>query len=127
MELTIHSLIADAPAHADPVVPILLAIVFLTLAAVFGGRLMTWLKQPPVLGELLAGGFIGNFAYWLANPGITVLREGDTLRKIADLALSSNVSLSEAALRLLPAGQQAARISAILAGTKGIDYVEVYS
>src|SRR5262245_61994616 len=65
MELTIHSLIANAPAHADPVVPILLAIVFLTLAAVFGGRLMTWLKQPPVLGELLAGVFIGNFAYWL--------------------------------------------------------------
>ncbi len=27
--------------HADPVVPILLALVVLTLAAVFGGRLMT--------------------------------------------------------------------------------------
>ena len=121
------SMTAISTGHADPVVPILLALVFLTLAAVFGGRLMTWLKQPPVLGELLAGVFIGNVAYWLANSGITVLREGDTLRRIADLALSSKVSLSDAALRLLPAGPQAERISAILAGAKGVDYVAVYS
>jgi hypothetical protein len=120
--------LSEAPgSHADPVVPILLALVLLTLAAVFGGRLMTLVKQPPVLGELIAGLLIGNLAYWFGNPGITVLREGDALRRIADLALSSNVSLSEAALRLLPAGSQAERISAILAGTKGLDYVAVYS
>ena len=34
--------------HADPVVPILLALVVLTLAAVSGGRLMTLIKQSPV-------------------------------------------------------------------------------
>jgi hypothetical protein len=113
--------------HADPVVPILLALVVLTLAAVFGGRLMTLIKQPPVLGELAAGLLIGNLAYWFGNAGITVLREGDALRRIADLALSSNVSLSEAALRLLPAGSHAERVSAILGGTKGLDYVAVYS
>ncbi len=45
--------------HADPVLPILLALVVLTLAAVFGGRLMTLIKQPPVLGELAAGLLIG--------------------------------------------------------------------
>lgn len=113
--------------HGDPVVPILLALVLLTLAAVFGGRLMTLIRQPPVLGELMVGLLIGNLAYWFGNPGITVLREGDMLRRIADLALSSNVSLSEAALRLLPVGLQAERISAILAGTKGLDYMAVYS
>jgi Kef-type K+ transport system membrane component KefB len=121
------SLSEASGSHADPVVPILLALVLLTLAAVFGGRLMTLVKQPPVLGELIAGLLIGNLAYWFGNPGITVLREGDALRRIADLALSSNVSLSEAALRLLPAGSHAERISAILAGTKGLDYVAVYS
>jgi Kef-type K+ transport system membrane component KefB len=121
------SLIEASGSHADPVVPILLALVLLTLAAVFGGRLMTLIKQPPVLGELIAGVLIGNLAYWFGNPGITVLREGDGLRKIADLALSSNVSLSEAALRLLPGGSQAERVSAILAGGKGLDYVAVYS
>jgi Kef-type K+ transport system membrane component KefB len=117
---------ASSP-HADPIVPILLALVLLTLAAVLGGRVMTLIKQPPVLGELVVGVLIGNLAYWFGNPGITVLREGDALRRIADLALSSNVSLSEAALRLLPAGSHAERISAILAGTKGLDYVAVYS
>jgi Kef-type K+ transport system membrane component KefB len=88
---------------------------------------MNLIKQPPVLGELVAGLLIGNLAYWLGNPGITVMREGDTLRRIAELALSSNVSLSEAALRILPAGSQAERVSAILAATKGLDYVAVYS
>ena len=78
-----------------------------------------------MLGELAVGLLIGNLAYWFGNVGITVLREGDALRRIADLALSSNVSLSEAALRLLPAGSHAARVSAILGGTKGLDYVAV--
>ncbi len=113
--------------YADPVVPILLALVLLTLAAVFGGRLMTLVQQPPVLGELMAGLLIGNLAYWFGNPGITVLREGDTLRRIADLALSSNVSLADATLRLLPAGSHADRVSTILAGAKGLEYVAVYS
>jgi len=40
---------------------------------------------------------------------------------------SSNVSLSWAALRLLPAGSHAERVSAILGGAKGLDYVAVYS
>jgi len=57
--------------HADPVVPILLTLVLLTLAAVLGGRLMTLIKQPPVLGELIFGVLIGNLAYWFGNPGIT--------------------------------------------------------
>jgi Kef-type K+ transport system membrane component KefB len=127
MPTVIHFARANtSPAHADPIVPILLALVFLTLAAAFGGRLMTFVK-PAVLGELLAGVLIGNLAYWFGNAGITVLREGDALRKIADLALSSNVALSEAALRVLPSGPQAERVSAILAGAKGIDYVAVYS
>jgi Kef-type K+ transport system membrane component KefB len=128
MNPAILSSISEATSsHADPVVPILLALVLLTLAAVLGGRLMGQIKQPPVLGELIAGMVIGNLAYWLRNAGITVLREGDGLRRITDLALSSNMSLSEAALRVLPAGPHAERVSMILAGAKGLDYVAVYS
>jgi Na+:H+ antiporter len=55
-----------------------------------------------------------------------VLREGDAFRRIADLALSSNMSLSEASLRVLT-GAYAERVSAILAGTKGLDYVAIYT
>jgi hypothetical protein len=57
----INALLLDAGgSHADPVVPILLALVVLTLAAVLGGRIMTLMKQPAVLGELLVGLVIGN-------------------------------------------------------------------
>ena len=73
----------DAPlSHSDPIVPVLLALLVLTLAAIIGGRLLTWVGQPAVLGELLAGLLLGNLGYLAALPGITVLREGDTLRKI---------------------------------------------
>jgi hypothetical protein len=83
---------------------------------------MRLLRQPTVLGELLMGLLLGNLAYLLGNPGVTVLREGDNLRRIANLALSSNVSLSEAALKLLPQGNHAQRIADILSGAKGLDY-----
>src|SRR5215472_3160943 len=79
-----------AASHSDPVIPILFALVVLSLAAVVGGQLLRRLGQPAVLGELLMGMVVGNVAYFLGNPGMTVLREGDTLRKVADLALSSN-------------------------------------
>jgi Kef-type K+ transport system membrane component KefB len=113
--------------QADPVVPVLLALVVLSFAALIGGQLMKLLRQPAVLGELLMGLLVGNLAYALRNPGITVLREGENLKKIADLALSSNVTLSEAALKVLPAGAPTQRIADILSGTKGLDFVAVYS
>jgi Kef-type K+ transport system membrane component KefB len=113
--------------QADPVVPVLLALVVLSFAALVGGQLMKLLRQPAVLGELLMGLLVGNLAYALRNAGITVLREGENLRKIADLALSSNVTLSEAALKLLPAGAHTQRIADILSGAKGLDFVAVYS
>ena len=88
MSLAIPFFVTEASgSNADPVVPILLALVLLTVAAGFGGRLMTMVTQPPVLGELMVGLLIGNLAYWFGNPGITLLREGDALRRIADLAL----------------------------------------
>ena len=113
--------------HSDPIVPVLLALVVLALAAIIGGRLLTWIGQPAVLGELLAGLLLGNLGYLAAIPGVTVLREGDTLRKIADLALSSNVTLSQAALQLLPAGPLGERVAAILGAPNGIEYMTIYS
>lgn len=112
--------------HADPIVPILLALVFLTLGAVIGGRLMTWMKQPAVLGELLVGLIAGNLGYYLGSPGLTVLREGDNLRKISDLALTSAISLTQAAYQILPAAE-AAHVAAILSGPRSLDYMAVYS
>jgi hypothetical protein len=54
-------LIFSAPSdNSDQVVPVLFALVFLTLGAAIGGRIMAWLKQPAV-------------------PGLTALREGDNV------------------------------------------------
>ena len=111
-------LIFSAPsAHSDPVVPILFALVFLTLGAAIGGRIMAWLKQPAVLGELLVGLLAGNLGYYFGNAGLTVLREGDNLRKISDLALTTTSSLIQAVYQVLPA-VEAERVATALGSAR---------
>jgi Na+:H+ antiporter len=117
---------AAATTHADPVVPILLALILLTLGAMVGGRLMTLIKQPAVLGELLVGIFAGNLGYYLGGPGLTVLREGDNIRKISDLALTTPTSLAQAVYQVLPLAD-ASRVAAALSGPRGLDYLAIFS
>jgi Kef-type K+ transport system membrane component KefB len=113
--------------HADPVVPILIASIFITLGAALGGLLMKWLKQPAVLGELLVGLLAGNLGYYFGNPAVTVLREGDSLSRIAALALTQPVTLSEATHRVLAPGPHTDLIAALLSGPQGQSYIYVYS
>jgi len=113
--------------HADPVVPILIASIFITMGAALGGLIMKWLKQPAVLGELLVGVAAGNLGYYFANPTLTVLREGDNLSRIAHLALTASYSLSEAALKVLPPGPHAELIAQLLAGPQGQTYIAVFA
>src|SRR5262252_7608678 len=112
--------------HADPVVPVLLALVFVIVGAVIGGRLMALLKQPAVLCELLVGVIAGNFGYWLGAPGLTVLREGDNLRKISDIALTTATSVTQAVYQVLPASE-AAQVAAALSLPQSLDYLSIYS
>jgi Kef-type K+ transport system membrane component KefB len=118
--------LSEATGRADPVVPILLALVFLTLGAMIGGRLMTLIKQPAVLGELLVGLLAGNLGYYLHNSGLTVLREGDNLRKISDLALTTNVTVTQAVHQIL-SGSGGERVAAALSGARSLDYLAIYS
>jgi len=113
--------------HVDPVVPILIASIFITMGAALGGLLMKWLKQPAVLGELLVGLAAGNLGYYFGNPTLTVLREGDNLSRIAHLALTGPVNLGEAALKVLPPGPHAERIAALLASPQGQTYISVFA
>lgn len=113
--------------HADPVVPILIASIFITLGAALGGSLMKWIKQPAVLGELLVGLIAGNVGYYLGNPTLTVLREGDNLSRIASIALSQSYSLSQAVYKVLPAGPHADLIATLLSGPQGTSYISVYA
>lgn len=113
--------------HADPVVPILIASIFITLGAALGGLVMKWLQQPAVLGELLVGLLAGNLGYYFGNPTLTVLREGDNLSRIASFALTGPYSLGEAAYKVLPPGPHTDLIAGLLSGPKGQIYISVFS
>lgn len=113
--------------HADPIVPILIASILITLGAALGGFLMKWLKQPAVLGELLVGLLAGNLGFYFGNPTLTVLREGDNLSRINSLALTSPYSLGEAALQILPPGPHTDYLAQLLSGPQGQSYISVYS
>ena len=113
--------------HADPVVPILIASIFITMGAALGGVLMKWVKQPAVLGELLVGLLAGNLGYYFANPTLTVLREGDNLSRISSLALSAPLSLGEAAQKVLAPGTHTDFLVQLLSGPHGETYLSVYS
>jgi Kef-type K+ transport system membrane component KefB len=113
--------------HADPVVPILIASIFITLGAALGGSLMKWVKQPAVLGELLVGLIAGNLGYYLASPTLTVLREGDNLSRIAAIALNGPYNLGEATLKVLPPGPHAELLARLLGGPHGQTYISIYA
>lgn len=113
--------------HADPVVPILIASIFITMGAALGGWLMKWLKQPAVLGELLVGLLAGNLGYYFASPTLTVLREGDNLSKIASVALTGPYNLAEATRQLLPPGPHTDMLAQLLSGPQGQTYITVYA
>jgi Kef-type K+ transport system membrane component KefB len=113
--------------HADPVVPILIASIFITMGAALGGLLMKWLRQPAVLGELLVGLLAGNLGYYFGNSTLTVLREGDNLSRISALAMTQPVNLSEATHQVLTPGPQTDLIASLLSGPQGQSYMAVYS
>jgi Kef-type K+ transport system membrane component KefB len=122
------SLLASSElSHTDPVVPILIASIFITLGAALGGLLMKWIKQPSVLGELLVGLLAGNLGYYFHNPVLTVLREGDNLSRIASMALGGPYSVEDAAHKILPPGPHTDLIAAQLSSPNGISYLSVYS
>jgi len=111
--------------HSDPVIPILLALVCLTIGAASGARLMTWMKQSAVLGELLVGLLAGNLGFYLGHPGLTVLREGDNLRRISELALTSSSNIVQAVSQVLPPGE-AERVAAALGTSHSLDFISIY-
>ncbi|HUL32506.1 MAG TPA: cation:proton antiporter [Candidatus Eisenbacteria bacterium] len=120
-------LVAGELSHADPVVPILIASIFITLGAALGGSLMKSIKQPAVLGELLVGLLAGNLGYYFGNATISVLREGDNLSRIATLALNGSYSLGTAAAQVLSPGPHTDLIVRLLNGPEGHTYIYIYT
>ncbi len=112
--------------HSDPIVPILVASIAITLGAALGGYLMKWFKQPAVLGELLVGLLAGNLGYYFGNPTLTVLREGDNLSRVASVALTTRYSIGEATIKILPPTPHTEHLAQLLSGPQGQTYLSVY-
>ena len=60
--------------HADPVAPVLAAIVIILLLAKMGGDVFERLKMPAVLGELVVGVLLGNVAFLTGWDGLDFLK-----------------------------------------------------
>lgn len=115
-----------ADGHADPVAPVLIALVFIGFAAALGGRLMRAVGQPAVLGELLVGMVVANIAYYFREPVITILREGPTMSNVIETALRESLSLPEAAQRVLAPGPHTDVLVQILGGPAGPTAVTIF-
>lgn len=116
-----------ASGHADPVAPILLVLLLIAIGAALGGRWMRKLGQPAVLGELLIGVLLANAAYWWGDPLITVLREGETITRIAQAAVSGHMTAAETARQLLPDTEQTRRLADVLSSPAGPSALSVFA
>jgi Kef-type K+ transport system membrane component KefB len=85
--------------HADPVAPVVAGLAVLLLAAKLGGELATRVKQPAVLGELLAGIVLGNLSFGdlipfealVHNPTIEIIAGIGALILLFEAGLESTV------------------------------------
>ena len=90
---------ADGAGHGGPVVPVLLGLVVILVAAKVGGEIFERMGQPSVLGELLFGMILGNLAllgfgrleFLQSSVGLEVLAELGVILLLFQVGLESNV------------------------------------
>jgi Kef-type K+ transport system membrane component KefB len=93
--------------HVDPFAPIILLLVAILVAAVLGRWLASRLDQPAVLGELLIGLVLGNVAYALDVGPAVLIMHLDQASGILRTAWEGDLSINEAAARVLTEAQLA--------------------
>lgn len=93
------TVLAAPNGHADPVIPVILALAVILIGAKLGGHLASALGQPPVLGELIVGVILGNlrlagvgyFEFIGENAIIDVLASIGVLILLFEVGLESTV------------------------------------
>ena len=80
--MSVQPLRAASDAHADPLAPVVAGLAVLLLAGKLGGELATRLKQPAVLGELVAGIVLGNLSFGGTAP-LHALARNETIEVLA--------------------------------------------
>ncbi len=117
---------AESVTHGDPVAPVLIALMLIAVGAAIGGHWMKKIGQPAVLGELLIGMLAANAAYYFREPIITILREGPTMLSVLNAALAQNLSLADAAAKILPPGEHTQRLVDVLGSAAAPMAVSVF-
>ncbi len=105
----------SAAAHADPIALVVLHLAIVIIAAKLGGEIAVRLKQPPVLGELVAGVLMGNLA--LLGPGwfegIEVDTAVDLLARLGVIILLFQVGLESTVKQMLSVGVAATVVAVV--------------
>ncbi|HUO86888.1 MAG TPA: cation:proton antiporter, partial [Thermoanaerobaculia bacterium] len=90
----------DDEGHGGPVVPVLLGLVVILIAAKAGGEIFERFGQPAVLGELILGVVLGNlvlvgftgFEFLTTNEGLEILAQLGVILLLFEVGLESNVA-----------------------------------
>lgn len=109
--------------HGDPIAPVILGVTSILAFAVIGRVAARKLGQPTVLGELLMGILLGNFAWYLGIDLIAVLREGPQVFEIVDRMLTGE-SIEVVATDTF-GGARGQEIARIISGPHGGDVMQV--
>lgn len=104
------------PSSGDSVAHVTLLLALVLMSAKLGGEAATRLKQPPVLGELLAGMLIGNLP-WAGLRELSTNGPIDLLSRLGVLILLFEVGLESTVTDVLAVGMAAARVAVL--GTIG--------
>lgn len=107
--------LASGAEHRDPAAPVVLALAVILVAAKLGGDVATRLKQPPVLGELLAGVVLGNLS--LLGLGLfDALRTDvflDMFARVGVIILLFEVGLESTVAQMLKVGWSALAVACV--------------
>jgi Kef-type K+ transport system membrane component KefB len=113
----VSALATGGDPHADPILPVLLALALILFGAKLGGDLVTRLGQPAVLGELVIGVLIGNLGL-VGYGGLEPLKTDaaiDMLSRLGVLLLLFEVGLESTVSQMLRVG-----LSSLLVATFGV-------
>ncbi len=111
----LRSLLASAPVEpgqGDPAASALLALAVILIGAKLGGELAVRLKQPAVLGELLAGVLLGNVTFFHAQ-WIGKLEFINLLSHIGVVVLLFEIGLESTVAQMLKVGRSAVLVAVI--------------
>jgi Na+:H+ antiporter len=101
----------------DPIGPLILSLAIILTAAKLGGHIASSMRQPPVLGELLAGVVLGNLML-VGIPALEYLKSDpavDVLSRLGVILLLFQVGLEATVAQMMKVG-----LSSLLVATLGV-------